>query len=59
MRKVEYLLTRAGPRLLNTMIDFYEVDVLVTGSDILFQRFDFITNLSAFELIEKYVMEKK
>ena len=55
MGTVEYLLTKADPRLLDAMIDSSEVDVLVRGPSMLFQRLDFITNLSAFEQLEKYV----
>ena len=58
MGTVEYLLTKADPRLLDAMIDSSEVDVLVTGPSMLFQRLDFITNLSAFEQLEKFVDQK-
>lgn len=49
MEKIQYLLTKAGPRLLNALVDSPEIDVLVTAPGMLFKRLEFVTNLNAFE----------
>lgn len=49
MKRVEYLLTKAGPRLLDALVDSPEIEVLVTAPGMLFKRLEFVTNLDAFE----------
>jgi hypothetical protein len=49
MEKVHYLLTKAGPRLLNLMVDANQVDIIVTAPGMLCQRLEFVTNLGALD----------
>ncbi len=49
MATQEYLLTKGGPRLLDFLVDANEIDVLVTGPGMLFQRLELVTSGSALE----------
>ena len=47
MQRVEYLLTKAGPRLIDCFVEADQIDILVTGPGMLFDRLDLLTNQSA------------
>jgi hypothetical protein len=49
METIKYLLSKAGPRLLNVMVDSPQIDIIVTAPGMLFQRLELVTNLGAFE----------
>ena len=49
MEKIHYLLTKAGPRLLDLIVDTAQIDILVTAPGMLFQQLEFVTNLGLFE----------
>jgi len=49
MKKTHYLLTKAGPRLLDLMVDTAQIDILVTAPGMLFQRLELVTNLGLLE----------
>jgi len=49
MEKIHYLLTKAGPRLLDLMVDTAQIDILVTAPGMLFERLELVTNLGMLE----------
>jgi hypothetical protein len=49
MEKIHYLLTKAGPRLLDLMVDTAQIDILITAPGMLFQRLELVTNLGLLE----------
>jgi hypothetical protein len=49
MEKVHYLLTKAGPRLLDMLVDTASIDILVTAPGMLCKQLEFVTNLSVLE----------